>query len=172
MSLSTASLVFSVLVFQAHLRFLSHSINGTGNARHTSLLPTVWKPSARAQKMTLWGLINLTHRSVDKWTNELVMLVWHLWQTNTLHRWWLRRGPESCGDFCTNSPRLLQRTSRSPHTLPQLVAVLRHFSFFSHFRLTSRKAFLGRKYEKEITQKHFSHFLILYKCITVWVHYD
>lgn len=53
------------------------------------------------------------------------------------------------------------------HTLPQLVAVLRHFSFFSHFRLTSRKAFLGRKYEKEITQKHFSHFLILYKCITV-----
>lgn len=41
------------------------------------------------------------------------------------------------------------------------------FLFFHTLRLTSRKAFLGRKYEKEIIQKHFSHFLILYKCITV-----
>lgn len=48
---------FMLSVFQVDLWFLSDPVHDEFTTRCTSFLPTVWKPSAHIQKMTLSGLI-------------------------------------------------------------------------------------------------------------------
>lgn len=54
----TYILLVYVCAFQVHLWFLSDTVMDTWTTRFTSLLPTVWNPSAHLQKMTLPGLIS------------------------------------------------------------------------------------------------------------------